>query len=501
MVEKSIIDTFLRTFDQQYEVYPFSIKKKNECYFFMIKDKQRKYLVTAGCPKKVQELNFNTQEGKKIKNGDQELLFKICPLTHDHLIQLRLILDYLKPVCSNKFSLPSFGTGDRLGIATPAHIQAFQGKNIFPVLAQLSTREITRTESSLERVMDNAIWGCFEMGFEGPFGSDADHIKDFDNLQKAINCGFTLYTIDPSDYIDNNIAKYSKEERRRKYQELPDRREIEQRYLEKEFQIDGKKLYFDQDNLAEIALTYGQAIKYVVKCYQFLKEKNKKDFELEVSIDETPNPTSPLAHLWIASELQYQGVNFQNLAPHYLGDWEKGIEYIGDIEAFEEELKLHYQIASFLGGYKLSLHSGSDKFSVYPIFAREAGHLFHIKTAGTSWLEAVKVIALTQPELYREIHNFALTCFSRDRFSYHLSTDLEKIPDVNRMKDEELVSLFTNNNARQLIHITYGSILREKDKEGGYRFRDRIYKTLFDQEKTHYQVVANHIKHHLDLLS
>jgi len=500
-LEKRIINIFLNIFDKQYDVYPSSVKEKDKCYFFMVKDKQRKYLAVAGWPKKLQDLRFNAHEEKKMSNSEQDLLFKVCPLTHDNLNILQLILDYLKPTCSNKSSLPSFGTGDRLGIATPAHIQAFQEKDIFPVLAQLSTREITRTESSLQRVMDNAIWGCFEMGYEGPFGADADHIKDFDNLQEAINCGFTLYTLDPSDYINNDIDKYSTEEIRRKYQALTDKGEMEKRYLDREFQIGRKKMYFNQDNLAEIVLTYGEAIKYVVECYQFLTEKNKNEFELEVSIDETPGSTSPLAHLWIVSELQHRHVNFHNLAPHYIGDWEKGIEYIGDVKTFQEEFKLHCQIASHMGGYKLSLHSGSDKFSVYPIFARETNNFFHIKTAGTSWLEAAKVVALCQPDLYREIHNFALSCFDRDRFSYHLSTNLEKIPDIDRLKDEELVTLFSNNNARQLIHITYGSILREKDKEGPYRFRDRIYQTLSVHEKIHYQAVTQHIKHHLDLLS
>jgi hypothetical protein len=78
---------------------------------------------------------------------------------------------------------------------------------------------------------------------------------------------------------------------------------------------------------------------------------------------------------------------------------------------------------------------------------------------------------------------------------------LKKIPDIERLKDEELVTLFSNNNARQLIHITYGSVLREKDEEGRYKFKDRIYQTLFTHEKAHYQAVAEHIKGHLGLLS
>jgi len=459
MIKREIIGLFDKVFKKQYQIYPASFKEKKEQFFFMVKDNQKKYLAIACSPEKVKESNFHAEEEKSV-DIDQNLLFQICPLTNHNLTRLRLTLDYLIP--SPTKMKPSFGTGDRLGIATPAHIQAFKGKNIFPVLAQLSTREITRTESSLQRVLDNAIWGCFEVGFEGAFGADADHIKDLDNLGQAIDCGFTFYTLDPSDHINVDILQLKKEELRKEYQNLPEKDQIEKIYLEKEYHIGKQKLSFTQDDLAEIVLTYGEAVKHVEKCYQFLKEKHKGDFELEVSIDETPNATSPLAHLWIASELQRRGVDFQNIAPHYIGDWEKGIDYIGDVDTFQEEFRLHCQIASKIGGYKLSLHSGSDKFSVYPIFARESEGFYHIKTAGTSWLEAVKIIALSQPDLYRAIHKFALQCFDQDRFSYHLSTNLQKIPDITKLKDEELVNLFSNNNARQLIHITYGSILREK---------------------------------------
>ncbi len=498
MIEKEILDLFDKVFSKQYQIYPASLKEKKDQFFFMVKDKQKKYLAVAGLPVKVKESDFYADKEKSI-NNKENLLFQLCPLTHHNLTQLNLILNYLKPSITRM--KPSFGTGDRLGIATPAHIHAFRGKNIFPVLGQLSTREITRTESSIQRVLDNAIWGCFEAGYEGPFGADADHIKDLENLQEAIDCGFTFYTLDPSDHINVKIIQINKEELRKKYQDLPEKDEMEKIYLDKEYHIGNQKLVFNQDSLAELLLTYLEAIKHVEKCYQFLKEHHKGEFELEVSIDETPNATSPLAHLWIASELNRRGVSFQNIAPHYIGDWEKGIDYIGDVDTFREEFRLHCRIASEMGGYKLSLHSGSDKFSVYPIFARETDGFFHIKTAGTSWLEAVKVIAMCQPDLYREIHNFALQCFAEDRFSYHLSTDLQKIPDIAKLKDEKLVHLFSDNNSRQLIHITYGSILRKKDEMGGYQFRNQIYKVLFENEDKHYQEVTKHIKHHLELLN
>jgi hypothetical protein len=237
-----------------------------------------------------------------------------------------------------------------------------------------------------------------------------------------------------------------------------------------------------------------------VKCYEFLKNYKKNDFDLEISVDETPTVTSPLAHLFIVLELQRRGVNFQNLALHFLGDWQKGIEYIGNVEQFAREFSLHAAIAKNIGGYKLSLHTGSDKFSVYPDFAQETEGLYHIKTAGTSWLEEVKVVAMKEPELYREIHRFALENFEKDRASYNLTTDLSRVPDINAIADDELVNLFKQNDSRQLIHITYGSILRARDKEGKYIFKDRIYKVLFQYEEDHYQELSYHIRRHLELL-
>ncbi|MCK4309524.1 MAG: hypothetical protein KAW42_06080, partial [Candidatus Atribacteria bacterium] len=238
----------------------------------------------------------------------------------------------------------------------------------------------------------------------------------------------------------------------------------------------------------------------VVKCYEFLKSYKKNDFDLEISVDETPTVTSPLAHLFIVLELQRRGVGFQNLALHFLGDWQKGIEYIGNIDAFAKEFSLHAILAKSIEGYKLSLHTGSDKFSVYPIFAQETGGLCHIKTAGTSWLEEVKVVTMKEPELYREIHRFALENFEKDRASYNLTTDLSRVPDIGRISDDELINLFKQNDSRQLIHITYGSILKTKDDKGKYIFKDRIYKILFKYEEDHYRELSNHIKRHLELL-
>jgi len=310
-----------------------------------------------------------------------------------------------------------------------------------------------------------------------------------------------MFTLDPSDFIRNDIEKLGKQELDQLYNQIPDSKEIEGLYLSKSYKIKGQELIFDEKSLKEIILTYSEAINHIVKCYEFLKDYKKEKFDLEISVDETPTVTSPLAHLFIVLELQRRGVDFQNLALHFLGDWQKGIEYIGDVKQFAREFSLHAAIAKNIGGYKLSLHTGSDKFSVYPIFSQATDGLCHIKTAGTSWLEEAKVVAMKDPALYREIHLFALENFEKDRASYNLTTDLSRIPDINKISDEQLADLFNKPDSRQLIHITYGSILKARDSEGKYIFKNRIYKILFEYEEDHYRELSNHIKRHLELLS
>jgi len=496
MNKGEILQYFDKGYGNKYKVYAPSIKSEKDNYFFIVKDNKEKYLLVFAKIDVSREFSGKVLEEQKLDGN--EIAIKICSLNHHNLSLLREIFPFLNPsFCGLR---PSFGTGDRLGIATPAHLKAFKDKNIFPILAQQSVREMARTERNWQKVLDDVIWGCFEAGYEGPFGADADHVKKIEDLKEAADCGFTMFTLDPSDFIRNDIGRLDKQELDQLYNQIPNSKEIKKLYLGKSYKVNGKELIFDEKSLKEITLTYSEAINHVVKCYEFLKDYKKSNFDLEISVDETPTVTSPLAHLFVVLEFKRRGVNFQNLALHFLGDWQKGIEYIGEVKQFAKEFSLHVAIAKKIGGYKLSLHTGSDKFSVYPIFARETEGFYHIKTAGTSWLEEAKVVAMKDPALYREIHRFALENFGKDRASYNLTTDLSRIPDIDTIPDGELINLFKKNDSRQLIHITYGSILRAKDDKGKYIFKDRIYKVLFQYEEDHYRELSNHIRRHLELL-
>jgi len=496
MDKQLILQSFFRVYSNRYKVYSSSIKSEKDNFFFMVRDDEKKHVVVLG-DVSIGE-RFEGEFLAELKVGGKKLSVRLAHLNHHNLLLLRQFFPFLSPsFCGRR---ASFGTGDRLGIATPAHIQAFKGKNVFPILAQQSVREMARTGRNWQKVLDEAIWGCFEAGYKGPFGADADHVKKIADLKKAVDCGYTMFTVDPSEFVRDEVSNLSEEQKDELYRSLTERKQIERLYLSRSYCIAGQELEFDEESLREVALIYFKAIRHAVDCYKFLDDYKKDKFDFEVSVDETSIPTSPLAHIFIAQELQRNGVNFQNLALRFPGDWQKGIDYIGDVEKFAGELCLHAAIARMFGGYKLSLHSGSDKFSIYPSFSQGTGGLFHIKTAGTSYLQAINVIARKDPSLYRQIHHFALKNFEKDKASYHVTTDLSRIPNVDKLADDELESLLEEPDSRQLIHITYGSVLSAKDERGGFLFRDRIYKALFQNEDDHYEEVSSHIKKHLDLL-
>jgi hypothetical protein len=163
------------------------------------------------------------------------------------------------------------------------------------------------------------------------------------------------------------------------------------------------------------------------------------------------------------------------------------VEYIGDIEELKRDFEIHAQIARALGPYKLSLHSGSDKYSTYPLIAEATKGLVHLKTAGTSWAEALRVIAHNDPDLMREVLVLALDSFEANRKSYHLSCDPAKIP--TDPTDDEVARLMDVVDSRQVLHVGYGAILKE--------FGPRLYQVWNANEEEHYQIIADHFVKHL----
>src|SRR5262249_32317706 len=142
-----------------------------------------------------------------------------------------------------------------------------------------------------------------------------------------------------------------------------------------------------------------------------------------------------------------------------VGKFQKGVDYMGDVAEFEAELAKHVAIMEHFGEYKLSIHTGSDKFSIYPIIARQTRGRVHVKTAGTSYLEALRLLAVLDPDNFRQILDDASAHFEHDRKSYFLDAMLENVPPSDALDDAALPALLDQFDARQVLHVAFGTIL------------------------------------------
>lgn len=497
MKDKYILNKFRKCFGQTLKIYDSSLVSHCGNRFFLAKEGHQKFLYIIGNEAYGRLEEFRGKPIGSIEIDGYDLIAGKAELNHINLKLMQEIFPHLNPsLCGLK---PSFGTGDRLGMVTPAHVGSFRGRKIFPYFCQQSVRELNKTGRSWQESISDSIWGVFEAGYKNPFGADADHVKDMGDLNAAIKNGFTMFTIDPSDFIANGLGNEENREISKRYDSIVEKKEIERSYLGKKITIGKEVLQFDLDSLKFIAACYYDAIKHVVKCYKFIEENKEGNFDFEVSMDETESAISPLAHIFITGELQRNEVNFQNLALRYPGVWEKAVDYCGDIEGFSKELKTHAQVAKKFGPYKLSLHSGSEKFSVFPIFSEETGGLFHIKTSGTSWLESLRTIAAVNPVLFKDIYDYALNNYEEEKKSYHISTGLSSVPAITRFSRDEYGGLLDKKECRQMLHVTYGAILTATKQEN-YIFRDTIYKVLDENEPVHYRHITENIDKHLDLV-
>jgi hypothetical protein len=399
---------------------------------------------------------------------------------------------------------PSFGAGDRLGLATPAHVRSVRASDMRPFFAQQSIREMTRTGRTPEQVMDSATFGVFQEGWREGFGADADHLKTKEDINLTVAAGFTMFTIDPGDHVDNAAEAANMPLLSEKLAALPwpalriNSEDLCRRFIGQSCRLpDDSVVTLDEEAFFRAAAKYGRALAHTAQMYRHLKAKmGGRPFELEMSVDETATPTSVEEHVFVAGELRRLGVEWVSLAPRFVGEFEKGVDYIGDLAAFERSFASHVAVARHFGPYKISIHSGSDKFSIYPIAARLAGDLVHLKTAGTSYLEALRAIATIDPALFREILAFAIERYPEDRASYHVSADLGKVPAPEGLKDSDLSAVLDQFDAREVLHVTFGSVLTAQ-VGGTPRFRDRLMRALEENEEIHYDTVRAHIERHV----
>jgi hypothetical protein len=342
----------------------------------------------------------------------------------------------------------------------------------------------------------DASFLVFQEGYEGGYGADGDHLKSIRDIDTALDAGMPMITLDLTEVMAPAPADWNESQVDAAFARLDAgmRSHVAETWENRQFDLPGCRVTFSALEARRCFLMYGRALDFAGEVDRHLRKRRGSQYDLEISIDETTTPTLPAHHLFIASELQRRGVAATSIAPRFVGEFQKGIDYIGDTEEFERQFAVHCAIARARGGYKISVHSGSDKFSVYPAVGRHTGMRLHLKTAGTSWLQAVRVISRANPGLFRQMLARAVSCFPDAAKLYHVAADPAAIPPADGVPDGELEKYMDARDSRQLLHITYGGVLADP------AIRTAFFDALRDNEELHYTTVEEHIEKHVRLL-
>lgn len=394
----------------------------------------------------------------------------------------------------------SAGVGDRLGLATPGHVKAFRtyGSGIMPVFAQQSIREMDRLGRTPQEVLDDATFGALEAGWDRQVGADADHLKTSADIDRCLEAGFTTFTIDPGEHVRDVTPSYQGNLTDVPWTALEDdETSMLRRYAAKTIDLEEIALTVSDVELRRAAHKYAAAVAYTVSMYRHLMTRADYPVEVEVAIDETESPTTIAEHVYMATEMKRLGMQWVSFAPRYIGAFEKGVEYIGDTGVLADSLRQHFAVARALGPYKLSLHSGSDKFSIYALAADATGGMLHLKTSGTSYLEALGVAALCAPSLFREIYDVSRDAYQGARASYQVSADRDRTPLSRDVADADLNALVTSFDSRQILHVGYGAVLTLRNEQGECWLNDELHSLLGVESDRYEHALETHLGRHL----
>jgi hypothetical protein len=371
---------------------------------------------------------------------------------------LRKKYPYTRPAVISKG--PIFGLGYRpawrLGNVFQARFAVKHSLNV--MLAQQSAREIERTGRSFQDVIDSASQAAYEAGLKIPWGADGDHLRSERELASAAHAGCTHFTFDVTSALKSG---------------------------------------------------FDAVVDQVVRLFNLAREiKQNARFTTEISLDEGEQ-TTPLADIVkLLSVLREKKITIDEIAPRFPGCFEKAIDYyssikngrrVNDTREFEDYLRQIAEAAQ-KHQFRVCVHSGSDKFSVYPIIAQVLGDNFHLKTAGTYYLEGLKIIARHDFPLFMEIYEFSRAQFEKDRATYEISCDLSKIPDLSKKDGKTAAHLLKakegSDDLRQMLHVGYGSVLTARDAGQKPRFAGKMETVLRKHAGEYETEMTSHLERH-----
>jgi hypothetical protein len=402
----------------------------------------------------------------------------------------------------------SFGVGDRFAHEAEAQLAAFErlaaeGVVVAPVWNK-SHREHTFIGSEPESVRAAAAAAVAARRWPHPWFVDADHVR-LETVERFLEAS-DFFTIDVADAIgapadDGDVKAFVA-----RHPELA-----------KPLTIPGitKAIRLSEESLAGIARTYLRACRQAGELCRHIVARKGSDVVIEVSMDETDEPQTPPVLLVILALLAEEGVPLQTIAPKFTGRFNKGVDYVGDLGRFEQEFSDDVAVLAFAAerfglpaSLKLSVHSGSDKFSLYPVIRRtlaRTGAGVHLKTAGTTWLEELIGLAEAEGEglaLAREIYAYALDHVDELCGPYATVIDIDRtqlpaMTEVEAWSGPRLAAALRhvpghphfNPHMRQLLHVSFKVAAKQ-----GSRYTDLL---VANREIVARQVTENIFARHL----
>ncbi len=402
----------------------------------------------------------------------------------------------------------SVGFGDRLGLATTGHAAAISRQPGFlPFFAQGSVREVGAAGRTLQDVMTSTARGLAKAHCRLPWGADADGLKTVADVESAAAAGFTYFTLDPSDFINDDVHLLSEDGLEQALAgmiadaETPS--EWARSYLDGTIVVGGVSYLFDQASLQRAVVKFGRALAHVERLAAAVARAcSDRSYELELAINDTRAATTPLEHLYLGLELEARRVRLVSFAPKLPGDMEVGIDYRGDLDVLAAELRAHAAIAAFCGPYKLSIHGASDKWSLLPTLGQICGDLLHVKLGDGSYLEALRVVWRANPMLFEQLARFCQTRFEIDRAAYHMSTTAaEALQLLDAAPGDEERRYLDERPGRQLLSVTAGSALTLGRDDAGAPFKNGIIETVEANADLYHELIAAYCAKHLELIA
>jgi hypothetical protein len=369
----------------------------------------------------------------------------------------------------------SLGTGDRFGQEGKALLKAVMkarndGINL-AIVWNKSEREHSIIDSSPKDVLIEAKNAVKNLNYSGKYFIDADHIG-FTYVDRFIEYS-NYFTLDVAEFIGRKASKKQINSFLKNCNDYIG--DIKIPHINEPLQTNNEKIRL-------IAEKYLLAVKKAGKIYRKIEKKKGEDnFITEISMDETDRPQTSIELFFILLAIAEEKIPLQTIAPKFTGSFIKGIDYIGDIDQFTREFNSYLAIITFAmeefslpSNLKLSIHSGSDKFSLYkPInkAIKKFNTGIHVKTAGTTWLEELIGLALAGDEALKMVKNIYKEAYARFEelckpYASVISITKEALPapeSVNNWTSEQYVAALRHNpnnksfnrNLRQLLHVAY----------------------------------------------